>query len=65
MLLSRFNLWKTFAKINSVTGIFQGFYLILSNFLLYTIFPEIFSMVNSLNFKFSVTKQPFSYLDLT
>ena len=42
-----------FAKINTVTGIFQGFYLELSNFLLYAILPEDFPMAHCVNFKMS------------
>ena len=55
----------TSAKINTVTGIFKDFTKILSTFLLNAIFPEDFPMADSVNFKFSVTKQTFSCSDLT
>ena len=48
--------FTTLAKINTVTGIFQEFYLDLK---------QDFPIADSVNFKFSVTKQTFSCSDLT
>ena len=56
--------FTTFAKVNTVTGIFQRFYLDLEQFSIACNISEVLPVADSVSFKFSVTKQSFSCSDL-
>ena len=55
----------TFAKINTVTGIFQKFYLDFKQFSVVCDISRSLSNDRFVNFKFTLTKQSFSCPDLT
>ena len=55
----------TFEKINTVTGIFQEFYLGFKHFSIVCNISRRLSKGRFVNFKFSVTKQTFNCSDLT